>query len=478
MSRRLLALLGSVALCTAAAAPLGGTASASTPSKSAKAIPAPPEAIGLYPTVVDFKDALRSGQYVETIGILNGSNHSAYFHFKLSGAASPWLHVVTSGQHLDPITQLWAPHGPAPTTAVLELQVPATAADGVYTGLISVTTPPPKASKKGQTSVGLGAQIGVTVDVTGTQILAAKLLNAFTFPKIEVGEVLPVFAVVKNLGNVSVQPEFHLDVTKAQGQSRIYNWHGVTGQATLPGQTTTYQVSWPASDTETQTLGKYSAHLSASFPNGKALGSWSLPFQLYPYGSLHRGGKLLSLQLTNHPVVGGTAIAQASVISTGEVQQETNFVGELYRNGGLIQAVKSPVPVLLAPENQNGDSANIAVPFTVAKDGLYRLTGSANFAGAQSNAETITFRIGAAPIPIVYEIGAAAVVLALIALIVGLVIWRRRSGGPPSWHQRGHVPPKYTASRGNTLRVPPRTPVGSPGSRRQQAGPNLTPEGK
>ena len=264
-------------------------------------------------------------------------------------------------------------------------------------------------------------------------------------------------------------------VKKASGGNTVYKWHGTASSATLPGQTTTYQLEWPASDTETQTLGKYGADLRVTFPNGKSLGSSGLGFQLYPYGSLHRGGKLLSLKLTNHPALGGTALVQAAVVSTGEVQQETNFVGELYRDGSLVQAVKSPVPVLLAPENQIGDSATITVPFTVAKNGLYRLTGSANFAGAQSNTETLTFRMGAAPIPIVYEIGGAAVVLALIALVVGLIIWRRRSGGPPSWPERRHVtPPRYTAARGGTLHVPPRTPVGSPGTRSQQARPNLT----
>jgi hypothetical protein len=482
MSRRLVALLGTIALCTAllcalTGVPVGGTAWAGTPTKTAEAVPAPAEAVGIYPTVVEFKNALRNSQYLQTFGILNGSAEGAFFHFTLSGAVAPWLHVVTSDQHLTPITQLWAPDGPAATTAVLELQVPATAPDGTYTGVITVSSPPQKAEKKGQTSVGLGAQVGITVTITGTEAVAAQLLNAFTYPKIEVGEALPVFAVVKNLGNVSLQPQFHLQVVKASGVSAVYNWHG-TASAMLPGQTTTYQLDWPASATETQTLGKYSASLKVRFPSGKSIGSWRLPFQLYPYGSLHRGGKLLSLKLTNHPAAGGTAIGQASVVSTGEVQEETYFVGQLYRNGTLVQAVKSPVPVLLAPEDEIGSSGTIAVPFTVAKDGLYHLTGTANFAGAQSNTEILTFRVGPAPIPIVYEIGAAVILVALMALIVGLVVRRRRGGGPSSWPRRTHVHPTYTAARGGTLRVPPRTPNGNGDGRGKHVRPSPEPIGK
>jgi hypothetical protein len=485
MSRRLAALLGAIALCTTLlcaliGVPVGGTAWANTPTRTAKAIPAPAEAVGVYPTVVEFKDALRSGQYLQTIGILNGSSEGAFFHFELAGPAAAWLHVVTSDQHLTPITQLWAPDGPAATTAVLELQVPPTEPDGTYSGLITVSAPPQKTEKKGQTSVGLGAQIGISVAVTGTELIAAQLLNAFTFPKIEVGEALPVFSVLKNLGNVALQPQFHLMVKKASGGNAVYNWHGAAS-ATLPGQTTTYQLDWPASATETQTLGKYSAYLKVRFPSGKSIGSWSLPFQLYPYGSLHRGGKLVSLKLSNHPAAGGTAVGQASVVSTGEVQEETYFVGQLYRDGSLVQAVKSPVPLLLAPQDEIGSSGTLAVPFTVAKDGLYHLTGTANFAGAQSNIETLTFRVGPAPIPIVYEIGAAVLLVALIALIVGLVVWRRRGGGPSSWPERRHVPPAYTAARGGTLRVPPRTANGNGGSgdgRGKHVRPSPEPIGK
>ena len=209
--------------------------------------------------------------------------------------------------------------------------------------------------RQGQTSVGLAASIAVAVDVTGTQIVAGALTNAYLpYPKIEVGEPLRVFAVVKNAGNVTEQPKFSLQVTKSQGKTAQYTWQGTTGSAMLPGQTVTYQLTWPGSSTYTQTFGPYVAKLSANF-NSTTVGSSTLPFQLVPYGSLRRGGKLLSLQLANRPRLGYAAEVQASVQSTGEVQQETNFVGSLYRNGQLFEPVKSPVPILLLPASERGD---------------------------------------------------------------------------------------------------------------------------
>ena len=66
--------------------------------------------------------------------------------------------------------------------------------------------------------------------------------------------------------------------------------------------------------------------------------------------------------------------------STGELQEETNFVGQLYLNGQLIKGIKSPVPILLQP----GQNGTITMPVLVAKNGEYSLTGTASFAGPQA----------------------------------------------------------------------------------------------
>ena len=266
------------------------------------------------------------------------------------------------------------------------------------------------------------------MDVTGTEVVSGTLVNAYTtYPKIELGSPVNVFVVLKNAGNVAEQPEFTLRVTKPHSQIAQYRWQGATGSGLLPGQTSIYEVTWPGASTETQTLGPYSATVHVSF-GSKQIGSADLPFQLVPYGFSERGGKLLGLELTNHPQVGYSAEVQATVRSTGQVQEETSFVGQLYLNGALLRGVKSPVPILLQP----GQSGVITMPVLVAKNGLYRLVGNANFAGAATQPQTLTFRVGPAPIPLFYKVGIAVVALLLvIALIVGIVMWvRRRRGGP------------------------------------------------
>jgi hypothetical protein len=456
--RRLAQFVGVIFLVSAALAGSGTAVMASPPGAPS---------VGAYPTVIRFDQALRGGEYLDTFGVLNGTGTGEYFSFGLAGTTAPWLHVVSSGNNSTGITRVWAPGGPRPSTAVLELQVPPTLANGVYKGELTVTSVVPKVAHKGQTAVGLGAAIDVVVDVTGTEVVAGALVNAYTtYPKIEVGSPVNVFVVVKNAGNVAEQPAFALQVSKSHNKASQYSWHGTTGSGLLPDQTAVYEVAWPGSSTETQTLGGYTANVNVAFGK-KDIGSAALAFQLVPYGSLHRGGKLLGLKLANHPQEGYSAEVQAQVRSTGEVQQETSFVGQLYFNGQLEKGIKSPVPILVQP----GQSGTITMPVPVPKNGLYRLTGTASFAGAQSNPETITFRVGPAPVPLMYEVGAGLVVVLLVALVVGIVVWRRRHPRSPSWPERGHAPPRYTSSHSRTLHVPPRTPVGSSGSRQQRARP-------
>lgn len=108
-------------------------------------------------------------------------------------------------------------------------------------------------------------------------------------------------------------------------------------------------------------------------------------------------------------------------------------------------------------------------------------------------------------LPVADEVGAAAVVLVLVLLVMGTVV-RRRRGAQPGWPSRRSqlrkwpsrrdqlrrrpgrkgevrhlpvgkpVPAQYKAPRLGTLHVPPGTPDGSPGLR-QRAHPGGTASG-
>jgi hypothetical protein len=454
MGNRLGSLVGAAVLSLAVAAPLGSSQAAAAPTTTT---PARGYTIGIAPTTVTFSNALRSGDYQNPITIINGSPAGAWFTVKPAGAIASWLRVVQGPGQTKPVTRVFVPNGAEGTMLALEAQVPPTAANGAYAGQLNVNLVPPGATKQGSVSTGVGVQVNVAITVTGTEVVGGSVIEAYTYPQVEVGSPVPVFVRIKNTSNITVQPGFAMKVTKSAGHGVVYKWAGTTGEGLLPNQTSVYEVTWPGSATLTQTLGGYVAKMGVTFPEAKTLGTYKLPFQLVPYGSLHRGGKLLSLKLANHPQVGYSAEVNATVQSTGEVQQETSFVGELYRNGVLVQGIKSLEPILLAPAGQAGANGVITMPIPITKNGLYRVTGVANFAGAQSRAQSLTFRVGPAPVPLTYEIAAAVVAVAIVLL--ALLVFRRRR--PPPAPGRRYVQDRHTATRARTLYVPPKSPVGS-----------------
>ena len=408
--------------------------------------------LGLSPTVLVYEQALRGQQYTRDLYLMNGGQATQRFSLATTGTLAHWLSIVPLSGPAAPMRSVLA-RPVATTTLRLVLRVPPKVANGTYTGRVVVESEPAKGTG-GASPVGFALPVDVTAHVTGTQVLAGRLVDAYTYPKVEVGSPVTFFARVHNAGNVSISPVVRVSVSRSGNV--VFRRYFASG-AVPPSTVSLLQFNWPGSATQGEALGTYRAEVTATF--GKLrLGTKAMYLQLVPYGSLHRGGRLLELKLLNRPQTGYSAEVQAAVRSGGEVQQETSFVGQLYRDGTLVAGVRSPAPVLLAP----GQSSVINIPVPVAKNGLYRISGTANFGGAQSNFQTLTFRVGAAPMSLVFLIGAGAAVVVLAALMVLLALLRRRRRRPPQLPVRPtHLQAPYTVNRGPTLHLPPGAPSGS-----------------
>ncbi len=411
-------LVGPAANGVAAAAP--GTASTVTPS------------VGFYPVRVTFARALRTGQFLETVGMMNNSPKPRAFRFGLVGPAAGWLSVVEPSDQSKVITSLVVPPGGRVATALLRLEVPRHAADGAYHAVLDVVAMPEAgataASGGGEDGVAVGGQVPVSIFVTGTEVIAGALRDASTDPAIEVGEPLRLYLTVQNSGNVAMDPMALVVITRP---GAIVYRHVFYNQLVGPGQIANLEDDWPGAATDVQPLGRYNVHVTVSF-RSHILGSRALPVELVAYGTLRRGGKLLELALTNRPQLGYVAVAGALVENTGQIQAETIFTGQLFLNNHLVGAENS-VPLLVQPDH----TAIIRMVIPVSKHGTYRLTGVANFAGANSSARTLVFQvaIGTFPTSRVAALGAG-----VLAGLLGLLWFRRRRGRGRDHRPDGNSP--------------------------------------
>ncbi len=448
----------------------GGPPSAKGPSGTA---PANGYTLGVSPSSLDFTGAMRGADYGSSVTLINGSAVEERFKVVTKGPLASWARLTRPGAGKEVSTVL-VPRGAEGLPLQLELHVPATAANGTYKGRLEVTLVG-TGRQPGKVSAGVGAVVPVAVQVSATQVIKGAVVDVSGYPRIEVGSPLPVLVRVKNNSNVTVQPVFTMTVSKATGAAaavgggaQVYRWQGRTGQGMLPSQVRTYEVDWPARSTRDQALGDYVATMVVAFPDKVRFGPYRVPVQLFPFGSLHRGGRLLGLALVNHPGAGGTALVDARVVSTGEVQQETTFAGRIYRDGTLIGPAQTTAPVLLAPGGQTGSANTLTIAVPVADNGLYRITGSANFAGAQTAPVSVSFRVGPAPVPLFDILGGllAAIAVAALAVVTWLLRRGSRQAGPRgSGRPRpGRAVREPALGAGQRLRVPVRVP-GGPGLR-------------
>ena len=155
---------------------------------------------------------------------------------------------------------------------------------------------PDGAGAGSNTSVNLGADIAVTVKVTGTQIIKGALLDSRAPPRIEAGYRLRLRNVVENRGNVQLQPTFNVTILRngqASGAPITFRDRTVD-----PGSTGTIETDWKT--TSTTPVGSYVAHVTAA-AEGVALGARDVRFEVVPFGTLRRNGVFDDLRVTNRP---------------------------------------------------------------------------------------------------------------------------------------------------------------------------------
>lgn len=352
------------------------------------ATPASAHSAGAYPTELLFSNTLRNGSYQQTIGIIDDSPTPDTYQLTVTGNMASWVTFRAADNPAAVITTAQAQAGP-PTQVIVEVDVPSQAADGTYQGVVHLTPNPvgaPAGTKDGQ-GVGISADIPIGIKVSGTQTISGALLDAYTYPAIEVGSPLRLFTVLLNTGNVEVHPTITVTVARSGATmfSQIFNRDPVD-----PGLgPKTIESDW--TDTTAAPVGRYLAHVDVKYLNTE-IGSRDVPFSVVPYGSLRRAGNLDALRLENRPAPGRAAVVKAVVHNVGQIETRPVFHGELYLDGKLLKGVTS-VPVLTLP----GQTATIDMVVNLPSGGRYTLKGQANFDGTESNSRSLSFRVGAAP---------------------------------------------------------------------------------
>jgi uncharacterized membrane protein len=394
---------------SASASTLSPTPS-TTPSGQANDSAAPrakTEALGVSPGSLNLRNGARNGSTVSDVSILNTTTQSQTFTAIAKGDIAKWTRFGPQGSAAK---ELSVEAKPGATAIRVQIDIPADAANGSYTGAIYLNSTP---DPKNATGVSVSFEIPVGLDVNGDQVIAATYSN-LSVTASEIGKPATMKMTVANTGNVALPVTAFAEIKR--GDAIVDKVDSAQSSQTIdPGTSGDILLDWVTKDA---LPGDYSITVSLEAP-GVKLGSKTQTIRLEAAGALVRSAQVDSLAVTTEKGV-ATAVT-GSLLNNGKVAGQT-VARVRFLKGDTEVAKATSEAVYLAP-GQTSDFT-IAIPQDL-QPGSYTAQVTAELDGVRSKPELLKFSAG--------KSSSSTRFLFLLGLIpVGLLLFmlRRRSSEP------------------------------------------------
>ncbi|NNF69059.1 MAG: hypothetical protein HKN01_04750 [Acidimicrobiia bacterium] len=377
------------------------------------------------PSRIEFRDVLRGGEASRSLTVINDTAQPREVEIVVAGDGGDWITLTRPDG--TPLPEGYVSAAGEEISLQVLATVPDSAPNGVAEATIEVTFIAPRI--EGVVNVDLALGIPVTMDVTGDQRLEAAFLEFIAFDT-EVGLPLRMTVLTLNSGNVTFNPFIDIRVFRAVAgeDGSVEAGEEVAsslerGDSIRPGQRRTTIITFPTDDL---TPGVYVVEASVDF-GGLDLGTRRSVAEIAQRGTLTRAGVIRSMEVVGGTVFGGVTRVEVVFANTGQIEARAVFVGEVSRDGELVEVVQSLQRLVFAGEN---DTIEVFIETPVA--GEYTLVGKVNFEGTETEENTLSFTVadpsvvseGGNSLPLVIGAGVAgAGVLAMAAWF----ILRRRS---------------------------------------------------
>lgn len=135
-----------------------------------------------------------------------------------------------------------------------------------------------------------------------------------------------------------------------------------------PGETRTYFVAWDNTGMEP---GEYDARATVYLGKKEIL--MESKFTILPEGSLAKEGEIVSLGLIEQPLTYQDTVIETSIKNHGEIPAAFQTMGEVYRDGELVQTMESPMVLI-----KSGETEKVPMLFNVPGIGEYEIIVRSN----------------------------------------------------------------------------------------------------
>jgi len=289
--------------------------------------------IGVSPSEITIDNALKGAEYERSISIFNTDKTANNYSIEGTGNISEWVSFYLFDDLTTEISSINVP-GNDKVTLIVRFVIPEDTANANYYGKIEVKTIPSSSFTGSGQSMIVGANSDVIINVTGEQILDG-VVTSISVGDTETGYPLTVRTLIKNTGNVIITPKIDVKILK---DDQVIHSFAHQKEKIKPQQTGTINPEWIPSGAIIPD--EYIADVTVSI-DGWTLTSQKSHFKIFPIGTLTRRGNLTDILIEGDQAVGSLVKVNAHFQNTGEIDTDAKFVGEVYKDGVLVDKITS-----------------------------------------------------------------------------------------------------------------------------------------
>jgi hypothetical protein len=370
--------------------------------------------LGIAPSEISIKDALRGQEYKRFIAVYNYDNETSVFELGAEGEGKDW--VTFCDEENRPLGKVEVPGSSSKKVFIL-FDIPENIPNGIYNFTVHAQTIPADVEKEGMVvSPVLKMPADVSIEVTGTQIMKG-VVKDITIRDVEEGYPVRIKVLFHNTGNVAAEPDIRVNMTK--DNVSVADSLSSNGSVT-PGETKTISLEW---DTEGRETGEYEADISVILGDD-TLAEKEIKFNILPVGTLTREGKLLDLSYEGSPVVGRVLEINEVFKNTGEMDTYAKPNAKVYQDGDLLEVIEGEEKLI-----DVGTEVTLTCYVEIKEQGKYKLVGFVSYGGKETEKKELSFDVGEGEARknnnlLIYTI--SAIVIISIIILLGLLIMRRR----------------------------------------------------
>lgn len=334
--------------------------------------------VGLGPSELQIHDALRGTSVERTVTVYNLGDVLTPVTMSADGTAGSWVSFYSPDNRKVPVT-VFNVKSRENIPVVVRITIPPDTANGGYNTTIHAKITPPelKGVELGVTA-SMEALTTITVDVTGQQTVSGTV-DYILADDTEVNFPLTIRTLFRNTGNVAVNPVITATISGKTGTIDTVKYSATTINA---GDSQVIAVRWNKTNIEP---GNYTANVKVNLDNTPVTGS-SVPFIVYPEGTLSRQGQLTGLSYDGIPSQDSLLKIIGAFENSGRIETRAKMIGEVYRDATLVDTFTTDE--LSIPVNDKGE---LTYYLKITAPGKYTVKAYVLYEGKKTETKELTF---------------------------------------------------------------------------------------